>query len=72
MAYFIPEPVEPFRVRVIGGRFEGAVGKAVSLFEDGIYSIETDDPSFQVAPTPPGKAYASKEEIELLLIEPLQ
>jgi len=52
---FIPKKITPFRVRVTGGRFEGATGKAVDQYDDGVFGIDTDDGK---------RAFASKEQIE--------
>jgi len=52
----------PFSVRVVGGRFAGAVGTAVSVFDDGVYVIHR-----HLNPNPPhNNAFAIESEIERL------
>jgi hypothetical protein len=58
---FIPKKITPFRVKVTGGRFEGAVGSAVDQYDDGVFGIDTDEGT---------RAFANKEQIQTLGKEP--
>jgi hypothetical protein len=49
-----PKKIEtPYRVRVIGGRFKGAVGTVVDIYDDGLLGIDTDEG---------GRAFALEEQ----------
>ena len=49
-----PKKIEtPYRVRVIGGRFKGAVGTVVNVYDDGVLGIDTDEG---------GRAFALEEQ----------
>jgi len=53
---FKPKKIEtPYRVRVTGGRFKGAIGTVVDVHDDGVFGIATDEG---------GRAFASEEQIE--------
>ena len=43
-ASFIPEKIEPFRVKITGGRFEGGQGMASDRYDDGVFGIDLDEP----------------------------
>ena len=56
---FRPKKITPFRVRVIGGRFEGATGNVVDQYDDGVFGIDLDEPKHD---SPRG--FAKEGEIE--------
>lgn len=58
-ASFIPEKVEPFSVKIIGGRFEGGSGMVTDRYDDGVYGIDLDEPMHDS-----GRGFASEEQIE--------
>ena len=55
----------PFSVRVVKGRFAGAVGTAVAMFSDGVYVIHTQK-HYQHLTIGPNNAFAIESEIERL------
>ena len=59
---FKPKKIEtPYRVRVTGGRFAGAIGTVVNVYDDGVLGIDTDEGE---------RAFASEEQIERELTSP--
>jgi hypothetical protein len=53
MSGFIPRKVDPFPVRVVGGRFKGARGTVTDVHEDGVFGIDVDGG---------GRAFAKEDE----------
>mgnify|MGYP001414697206 CR=1 FL=1 len=58
-ASFIPEKVEPFSVKIIGGRFEGGSGMVTDKYDDGVYGIDLDEPMHGS-----DRGFASEEQVE--------
>jgi hypothetical protein len=58
-ASFIPKKIEPFRVTITGGRFEGGLGMAVDRYDDGVFGIDLDEPMYDSA-----RGFAMEDQIE--------
>ncbi len=56
---FTAKKIPPFRVQITGGRFEGATGTAVILYDDGIYGIDLDTPMHESH-----RGFAAESELE--------
>jgi hypothetical protein len=58
-ASFIPKKIEPFRVKITGGRFEGGQGMASDRYDDGVFGIDLDEPMYDS-----GRGFATEDQIE--------
>ncbi len=56
---FIPKKIDPFRVKITGGRFEGGQGTASDRYDDGVFGIDLDEPMHDSA-----RGFATEDEIE--------
>ena len=62
-ASFIPKDIEPFRVKITGGRFEGGQGMAVDRYDDGVFGIDLDEPLI-VDERETDRGFAMEDQIE--------
>ena len=58
-ASFIPKKIEPFRVKITGGRFEGGQGMASDRYDDGVFGIDLDEPMYDSE-----RGFATEDQIE--------
>lgn len=58
-ASFIPSPIDEFRAKITGGRFEGGKGLVTHKYNDGVFGLDLDEPMHG---SPRG--FAKEEELE--------
>lgn len=62
-ASFIPKKIEPFRVKIMEGRFKGGQGMAVDRYDDGVFGIDLDEPLI-VDERETDRGFAMEDQIE--------
>ena len=59
---FVPKDIKNFRVKVIAGRWKGAVGTVTNQYSDGVYGIDVDE-DCNVC-TPGKRAFGTPEQVK--------
>jgi hypothetical protein len=65
---FMPKKIEPFRVKITGGRFEGGQGLVTDRYDDGVLGIDLDQamegmPAISADSSTP-RGFAAEDQIE--------